>query len=159
MQAAFFNALEQHDNPTWPPALCWGSIPLLLKEGPPSPLNLRPLTILGVTYRIWAGIRASQLRQWQETWIHPSLHGGRAGHETLDGVSETNLHIEQAQSESTPLYLLLLDYRKFFDFIITELIWRLASWWGMPEGIIILRRTFYVELSSIFKFYGHFGKP
>ena len=72
---------------------------------------------------------------------------------------ETNLHIEQAQSESTPLYLLLLDYRKFFDFIVTELIWGLASWWGMPKGVIRLFRTFYVELSSIFKFNGHFGQP
>ena len=72
MLASFLNALEQHDEPTWPPALCWGSIPLLPKEGPPSPLNLRPLTILSVLYRIWAGIRASQLGQWQETWIHHS---------------------------------------------------------------------------------------
>ncbi len=57
------------------------------------------------------------------------------------------------------MYLLLLDYRKFFDFVIHELIWGLASWWGVPEGIIRLLRNFYVELSSIFKFNGHFGKP
>ena len=157
--AAFFNALEGHENPIWPPALTWGSIPLLPKDGPPSPLNLRPLTILSVIYRIWAGIRASQLRQWQESWIHPSLHGGRAGHETLDGVFETDLHIELAQEAGTNLYLLLLDYRKFFDFIIQEIIWGLASWWGMPEGIVRLLRAFYQKLLSVFKFQGHFGNP
>ncbi len=41
---------------------------------------------------------------------------GRAGHEALDGVFETNLHIEEAHCEEKPLFLLLLDYRKFFDF-------------------------------------------
>ena len=76
MLASFLNALESHEHPIWPPALCWGSIPLLPKEGPPGPLNLRPLIILTVIYRIWAGIRAAQLREWQETWIHKSLHGG-----------------------------------------------------------------------------------
>ena len=117
--SSIFYALEGHENPIWPPALTWGSTPLLPKgRTPHSPLNLRPLTILSVIYRIWAGVRASQLRQWQESWIHPSLHGGRAGHETLDGVFETNLHIEQAQEAGTNLYLLLLDYRKFFDFVI-----------------------------------------
>ena len=133
MLATFFNALEDHPDPSWPLALNWGSIPLLPKEGPPGPLNLRPLTILSVIYRIWAGIRASQLRDWQETWIHKSLHGGRAGHETLDGVFETNLDIAQAQLDAKELFLLLLDYKKFFDFILQEHIWALAALWGMPK--------------------------
>ncbi len=50
--ATIFNALEDHPDPIWPTALNWGSIPLLPKEGPPGPLNLRPLTILSVIYRI-----------------------------------------------------------------------------------------------------------
>ena len=129
------------------------------KEGPPGPLNLRPLTILSVIYRIWAGIRASQLRDWQETWIHRSLHGGRAGHETLDGVFETNLDIEQAQLDAKELFLLLLDYKKFFDFILQEHIWALAAIWGMPKSIIRMLRSFYINLLSVFKFNGHFGDP
>ena len=104
--AKFFQALEAHENPNWPAALCWGSIPLLPKEGPPGALNLRPLTILSVIYRIWAGIRAAQLRGWQESWVHKSLHGGRGGHETLDGVFETNLDIEEHMDKQKPLFLL-----------------------------------------------------
>ena len=157
--ATFLNALEADPDPTWPRALSWGSIPLLPKEGPPGPLNLRPLTILSVIYRIWAGIRASQLRGWQETWIHRSLHGGRAGHETLDGVFETNLDIEQAQLDAKELFLLLLDYKKLFDFILQEHIWALAAIWGMPKSIIRMLRSFYINLLSVFKFNGHFGDP
>ena len=67
--ASFFNAIEGHEDPVWPEALCWWSIPLLPKEGPPGPFDLRPLNMLSVIYRIWAGIRAAQLR-----------HGGKRGY-------------------------------------------------------------------------------
>ena len=115
--------------------------------------------MLSVTYRMRAGVGAAQLRSWQETWIHESLHGGGAGHETLDGVFETNLHTESAQQEWQPLFLLLLDYKKFFDFIIQDIVWGLATWWGIPKGIGRLLKSFYLNLVSTFKFNGHFGKP
>ncbi len=129
---------------------------LLPTEGPPGALNVRPLTILSVIYRIWAGIRAAQLRGWQETWVHKSLQGG---HETLDGVFESNLDIEDHTDKQKPLFLFLLDYRKFFDFFVQEIILGLAEWWGIPSGILKLLTNFYQQLTSVFKFHGHFGKP
>ena len=48
-------------------------------------------------------------------------------------VFETNLHIEAGQQEKKPLFLLLLDYKKFFDFIIQDIVWGLAAWWGDPR--------------------------
>ena len=81
-----------------------------------------------------------------------------AGHETLDGVFETNLDIEEA-TEAETLILLLFDYRKFFDFIVQELRWGLAKWWGIPQGIVKRLKSFYTELTSVFKINGHFGKP
>ena len=104
--------------------------------------------MLSVIYRIWAGVRAAQLRDWQETWVHKSLHGGRACHETLDGVFETNLHIEHAQQEGKPFFLLLLDYKKFFEFNPGKYV-GLATWWGMPTGIVKLLKAFYYDLSSV----------
>ncbi len=76
--AHFFNALEAQDH-------LRGPSPLLGLSSASSPRRTTRATqfetahILSVTYRIWAGIRAAQLREWQETWIHKSMHGGRAG--------------------------------------------------------------------------------
>ncbi len=84
---------------------------------------------------------------------------GRAGHEAQDCVFEANLHIEEAQCEEKPLFLLLPDYRELFDFITQEIVWGLAEWWGVHKGIIILLSTFCQDLTSIFKLNGHCGKP
>ena len=67
----------------------------------------------------------------------------------MDGGFETNLGIESA-AEGKPLYILLLDYRKFFDFIIQEIIWGLAKWWGIPQGFVRLLKNFYTELVGVF---------
>ena len=76
----------------------------------------------------------------------------------LMGVFETNLHIEAAQREETPLFLRLLDYKKLFDFIIHTK-WGLATWWGIPAGVGRLLNNFYRSHISTFKFSGHFGEP
>ena len=40
----------------WPLRLAEGYTALIPKEGPPGPLNTRPLTVLSMVYRLWAGI-------------------------------------------------------------------------------------------------------
>ena len=47
----------------------------------------------------------------------------------------------------------------FFEFIIQETVWGLASWCGMPAGIVKLLRAFYLDLTSTFNVNGHFGMP
>ena len=41
----------------WPTCLAEGYTALIPKEGPPGPLNTRPLTVLSMVYRLWAGVR------------------------------------------------------------------------------------------------------
>ena len=59
--------------------------------------------------------------------------GGRAGHETLDGVLETNLDLEDASGGEKHRFLLLLDYKNFFDCVVQEIVWGVATWWGAPR--------------------------
>ena len=74
-------------------------------------------------------------------------------------VFETNLDLEEA-TEAENVFLLLLDYKKFFDFVIQEIVWGLATWRGMPQCIVRLLRIFYVGLTSVFKYNCHFlGNP
>ena len=41
----------------WPTRLAKGYTALIPKEGPPGPLNTRPLTVLSLVYRLWVGVR------------------------------------------------------------------------------------------------------
>ena len=46
----------------WPEQMCIASVPLIPKNGSTKPLDQRPITVLPVTYRVWAAHRAQDLR-------------------------------------------------------------------------------------------------
>ena len=73
----------------WPTRLAEGYTALIPKEGPPGPLNTRPLTVLSMVYRLWAGVRLADAIAWQESWAHPAAFGFRPAWSALDGAAVT----------------------------------------------------------------------
>ena len=61
----------------WPEVLARGYTALIPKPGGEGPLGTRPLTVLSVVYRLWAGTRLWEVLRWQETWAHPEAYGFR----------------------------------------------------------------------------------
>ena len=55
----------------WPARLAEGYKALIPKEGPPGPMNTRPLTVVSMVYRLWAGVRLADAIVWQESWADP----------------------------------------------------------------------------------------
>ena len=41
------------------------------RRAPPGPLNTRPLTVLSMVYRPWAGVRLADAIAWQGSWAQP----------------------------------------------------------------------------------------
>ena len=73
----------------WPTRLAEGYTALIPKEGPPGPLNTRPLTVLSMVYRLLAGVRLADAIAWQESWAHPAAFGFRPARSALDGAAVT----------------------------------------------------------------------
>ena len=48
-------------------------------------LNTRPLNVLSMVYRLWAGVRLVGAIAWQEAWAHPAAFGFRPARSALDG--------------------------------------------------------------------------
>ena len=94
--ADIFNQIENQGN--WPEALAQAVIPLIPKPGgDATPQNLRPITVLPVLYRAWAGERYDQLEKWVTTWADKELFGGIKEAEAMQAALETSLDIEEEQ--------------------------------------------------------------
>ena len=78
----------------WPTRLAEGYTALIPKEGPPGPLNTRPLMVLSTVYRLWAGVRLVDAIAWQESWAHPAAFGFRPAKTALDGAAVTQVLLE-----------------------------------------------------------------
>ena len=101
----------------WPEALRRGETVLLPKGGTNDPLDRRPITLLAILYRVWAGIRATELRLWLKGSGVPLLVEGVDG--TMLGAEHQGLllalELEEASSMEEALAGVAVDWSKCYD--------------------------------------------
>ena len=73
----------------WPARMAEGYTALIPKEGPPGPLQTRPLSVLSMVYRLWAGVRLVDAIEWQESWAQPAAFGFRPVRSAMGGAAVT----------------------------------------------------------------------
>jgi len=139
------------DTGAWPKDLTTGTVSLISKGEGTSPLSLRPLGIMSVVYRLWAGTRVREVLAWQELWLDSGLHGFRKGHAAEDVWWEQALHVEEALLKSGSLFGLSLDYGKCFDRIPVHIVMELAIAAGMPQRLVKPLRSLYARLTRRFR--------
>ena len=73
----------------WPEVLRRGETVLLPKGGTVDPLDRRPITLLAILDRLWASLRATELRAWMRGSSIPLLVAGDSG--TMLGAEHQGL--------------------------------------------------------------------
>ena len=94
----------------WPTRLVERYTALIPKEGPPGPLNTRPLTVLSMVYRLWAGVRLVDAIAWQEAWAHPAAFGFRPARSALDGAAVMQVLLELCRLRGWAFAGMSMDY-------------------------------------------------
>ena len=101
----------------WPTELTRAETVLLPKGGTDDPLDKRPITLLPMLYRVWAALRATQMRKWMRSASIPSLvHGSRG---TMAGAEHQGLllgmELEEARAFEDNLAGVAVDWSKCYD--------------------------------------------
>ena len=141
----------------WPARLAEGYRALIPKEGPPGPLNTRPLTVLSMVYRLWAGARLADTIAWQESWAHPAAFGFCPARSALDGVAVTQVLLELCRLRGWAVAGMSIDYVKCFDLIPQAVMLALALELGMDPGTCRALEAMYKQLRRAFKVAGALG--
>ena len=96
----FYNLVER--SAQWPTATHEIPVAALRKDTGTSPLDVRPISLAPILYKIWAKIRFTPLQCWHALWLPKALRGGAPGREAADVYYQLALDIEQS-SLKTPL--------------------------------------------------------
>ena len=90
--AEVFELIERTGD--WPEGLTRAAVPLRPKEeGKTKPNQQRPITILLVLYRAWAGLRYDDLAEWQAEWTEDVMFGGMREREAVQAALEVTLDV------------------------------------------------------------------
>ena len=141
----------------WPTRLAEGYTALIPKEGPPGPLNTRPLTVLSMVYRLWAGLRLVDAIVWQVSWAHPAAFGFRPARSALDRAAVTQVLLELCRLRGWAAAGMSIDYVKCFDLIPQAVVLALALELGMDPGTCRALGAMYKQLRRAFKIAGALG--
>ena len=80
----------------WPTVLAQGYTSLIPKPGEEGPLGTRPLTVLSMVYRLWAGTHLWEVMRRHEAWVHPRAYGFRLARGAVDAATVTQVLLELA---------------------------------------------------------------
>ena len=106
-------------------------VTMIPKEGADAS-DRRPITVLAVTYRLWAKRKANCLNRWLSQWRPFGLSGAMADVGVGDVLWDVTGDIDDARcGRRGPLFLLSLDQRKCFDRLFLESLESVCSHLGL----------------------------
>lgn len=143
----------------WPSQVCWAGISLIPKGEGGEPLDLRPITVTTVFYRLWAAARVKHCIPWQSSWIRPGQHGSRSEHSTMDALAQVSLAFEEAELHGAQVRGVAIDLAKAFDNIPIEVAFQVLQAFGIDDKLMRAIRGIYSQVKRRFKIGGYVGKP
>ena len=142
----------------WPDELCWAGITLIPKGEGGNPLDLRPITVTPLVYRIWAAARTKQSMMWQEQWIHSGQHGARIHHSTSDALIKISVALEESIVNNTNMQGLAVDLSKAFDNVPVGITFAILERLGMEQKLMNGLRAMYNQMKRRFKLGQYVGE-
>ncbi|XP_055374512.1 uncharacterized protein LOC129607508 [Condylostylus longicornis] len=94
---------------------------------------------------ITAELLQNRLREKLEETIREEQAGFRPHRSCVDQSNTLRIIVEQSIEYRTPLYMLFIDYKKAFDTIMRDAIWKALKDRGTPDKIIRLIQALYEE--------------
>ena len=143
--ATVFNDIEQNLSDL-PKVLTIAKQMVLNKNGDPSPMQKRLITLLPVLLLSYTGLRFRQLQNWQNQVIPRNLCGAIRGR-TMSAVHTTlRMELDVAHQNGDTLVGLKLDKSKCFDRIIPAVAGALMMAFGAPRGVVHFFVQMYTHL-------------
>ena len=122
-----------------------------------TPLNLRPITVLPVPYRIYASLRCQTLLTWQNSWIHSSQFAFCKGRSTTSLNSHLSFDLLNRFQTYGAFAGVQFDFAKCFDSIPYTVIWDTLKYHGCDPNLIVLLQNLYTHMNRCFRYAGCVG--
>ena len=113
------------------------SIRVLFKKGDERlPENYRPICIIPILYKLFSKVVLKRIRDHAISEQSPDQAGFRPDYSCDDHLFAITVLAEKCNEFNLPLWIATLDFRKAFDSISHDSIWRSLSAQGIPDAYV-----------------------
>ena len=139
---------EVWEQETTPAEWSEGYIVKLPKKGDLSKCqNWRGIQLLSLPSKILTRIILERLRTAVDSRLRENQAGFRTGRSCIDQIATLRIIIEQSLEWQSPLYICFVDFKRAFDTIDREVMWKILKHYGIPNKIIKIIRSLYTNTS------------
>ena len=123
---------------TWPPQLLMGKVACLAKvDHPQSVMDYRPITILGMLYRLWGSYHARKAIRMLDPVLPDTLYGSRMACYAGQVWSQLLWAVEDATVHGIALSGLIADLQKAFNHLPRLVVLEAAAILGVPMEVLV----------------------
>ena len=105
--------------------------------------NYRGISLLSIAGKMMAKIIHERLARIAESVLTESQCGFRRNRSTIDMIFSLRQVQEKAIEQYRDLYIIFIDFRKAFDTVNRELLWKVLRAFGCPEHLVDMVRLFH----------------
>ena len=121
----------------------------IYKRGDPSiPDNYRGISLNSTFSKVFASILCTRIQEWAEDGnvIGEEQAGFRSGYSTLDNVFTLHAIIQRYLSRHKKMYVCFVDYRKAFDSVNRDVLWKVLSTYGINGRLLQMLKAIYSDV-------------
>ena len=110
--------------------------------------NYRGITLLNCTLKIYTGVLCNRLTEWVEKrkLLVKEQAGFRKGFGTVDNAFVLNFLVEKEIQRKGKLYTCFIDFKRAFDSVNREFLWKKMSRLGLPEKFVRILMSVYAKV-------------
>ena len=128
---------EAEDTGVWPSQLLMGRVACLAKtDEPRTVLDYRPITVLGMLYRVWGSYHARRAIRALDAHLPDSLYGSRPARFAGQVWSQLLWAVEDATIHGIALSGLMADLQKAFNHLPRLVVFEAAALLGIPMSLL-----------------------
>eukprot|EP00438_Fugacium_kawagutii_P025943 Skav207668 [mRNA] locus=scaffold1857:201496:204756:+ [translate_table: standard] len=144
----------------WPEQVLFGRVANLAKvAAPTSPQDFRPITVLGLLYRLYGSIHSKSLLKQLDRSLPSSIYGSRPAKHAGQVWSELLWMVEAAQVFHEDQAGLVADLQKAFNHIPRLVMMEAASVMGVPPALLLAWTGALVNIKRFFDIRGNLSEP
>ena len=142
----------------WPSCLIDGRVaPLPKCASPKGAGDFRPITIVGLLYRVWGSYHAKRALQELDKVLPDGLFGSRPRCFAAQMWMKLLIAIDHSYQQQQPLCGLVLDLEKAFNTLPRGVVMETLAWLGLPQGVLVGWTAAVSQMARRFQINGSMG--
>ena len=121
-----------------------------------SPLDLRPIAVMSVAWRLYAGLRCEHLQHWTATSLPPELYAYKKGLSSLDASVKMGTYFEEVIAAHQVVHAISIDASKAFPSTSRPQLYKILRSKSFPPAVLQVLHSLYERSHTVYRTAGKF---